>query len=75
MIDENGTIKKLKQQQYEVFIIKGIAFGCSLVKFNAFKRMRETEVLPCNLFSCLGALKWLTSLFYFSCEYKYVELI
>ena len=25
--------------------------------------MRETEVLSCSLFSCLGALNWLTSLF------------
>ena len=47
------------------FIIKGKLFGCSLVKFNAFKRMRETEVLSCSLFSCLEALKWFTSLFYF----------
>ena len=58
------------------FIIKGKLLVSSLVKFNAFKRMREAEVLSCSyLFSCLGALKWLTSLFYFSCEYKYVELI
>ena len=27
----------------------------------------------CNVVCFLGALKWLTSLF-FSCEYKYVEL-
>ena len=49
------------------FIIKGkLTFGSPLVKFNAFKRMRETVVLSCRLFSCLGALKWLTLLFLFS---------
>ena len=55
------------------FIIKGI--GCSLVKFNAFKRMRETEVCHVYCFLALEHLNGLLHFFYFSCEYKYVELI
>ena len=48
----------------KVFIVKGKAFGCFLAKFNAFKRMRETYVFICHVVCFLGALKWLTSLFF-----------
>ena len=33
------------------FIVKGKLLVVFLAKFNAFKRMRETEVLSCSLFS------------------------